>query len=154
MPDRNVNLLVVHHTASPAGRTVADIRRGHIARGFSDIGYHAVIYSNGHLYRGRPENRSGAHAGGANVGSLGVTMVGNFEEMEPAIQQLTTLKYLLTNWCQKYDLTPEAIKGHRDVGTTPTRCPGTNLYKHLPGIRKAVRLLIPVRIAVGFRTEN
>lgn len=150
MPLRSVDTIVVHHTAGSRDSTVADIRRAHRARGFSDIGYHAVIYGDGSLHRGRPENQMGAHARGANRGSLGVTTCGNFQNEEPSQQQLIKLIYVLTYWCQKYGVEPVNIKGHRDVGTTATVCPGNNLYKYLPGIRRVVRQLLATNLVLGW----
>ena len=150
MPERSVDLLVVHHTAGPSNSTVEDIRRSHSARGFNDIGYHAVVYGDGSLHRGRPESRMGAHARGANRGSLGVTVCGNFQDSEPSQGQVVKLIYVLAYWCQKYNVDPNNIKGHRDVGTTATVCPGNNLYKYLPGIRRVVRQLLATNLIFGW----
>ncbi len=150
MPQRTVDLIVVHHTAGSSTSTVDDIRRLHRSRGFNDIGYHAVIYGDGSLHRGRPESRMGAHARGANRGSLGVTVCGNFQNSEPSQAQLVKLIYVLVHWCQIYGVDPDNIKGHRDVGTTATVCPGNNLYKSLPGIRRVVRLLLATNLVFGW----
>ena len=42
---RNITEIVVHCTATPAGRdvTVADVDRWHRQRGFAGIGYHYLI---------------------------------------------------------------------------------------------------------------
>ena len=135
---RNCNSIVVHHTAGPKNSTVAQIRRSHLARGFNDIGYHMVIYGNGTSHRGRPEEIMGAHAKGANRGSLGVSVCGNFENEQPERSQLWRLIFVLTYWCDKYGISPNNISGHRDVGTTATACPGRNLYRYLPTIRHIV----------------
>ena len=52
---RKITYIVVHSTATPEGKdyTVADIRKMHKARGWSDIGYHYVIYRDGTLHEGR-----------------------------------------------------------------------------------------------------
>ena len=80
----------------------------------------------------------GAHAGGANRDTLGVTVCGNFENEQPERAQLTRLRALLAYWCQFYLVLPASIFGHRDVGTTATACPGRNLYSRLTGIRSEV----------------
>ena len=43
---RNINLIIVHCSATPEGRdvSVADIDRWHRERGFDGIGYHYVVY--------------------------------------------------------------------------------------------------------------
>jgi hypothetical protein len=55
---------------------VDDIRAWHIRRGWSDIGYHAVIRRSGLVEFGRPSVRVGAHVRGHNIDSLGICLVG------------------------------------------------------------------------------
>ena len=69
--------LIVHHSASALSTTIADIREWHLARGFSDIGYHAIIEADGALRYGRPLWVQGAHDAGQNADSLGICLVGN-----------------------------------------------------------------------------
>ncbi len=75
---RKINRIIVHCTATPAGRhvTVADIDRWHRQRGFAGIGYHYVIYLDGSVHEGRPVSRQGAHCSGYNATSIGVCYVG------------------------------------------------------------------------------
>lgn len=75
---RNINLIVVHCTATPEGRdvTVADIDRMHRARGWKKIGYHYVVYRDGSVHEGRPVAEVGAHVYGHNANSIGVVYVG------------------------------------------------------------------------------
>ena len=139
---RNVTFIVVHHSASPRKTTsVGDIRKWHKKKGWTDIGYHAVIHEDGGLHRGRPEHLVGAHCKGANTGSLGVCVVGNFENEEPSGQQVSKLVYLLAYWCTKYGIDPKEIYPHRNKGVTATLCPGQNLCKHLHAIRAAVKTI-------------
>lgn len=65
---RDIREIIVHCTATPAGRdyTVDDIRKWHLQRGFSDIGYHYVIYRDGSVHEGRPVTMAGAHCTGHN----------------------------------------------------------------------------------------
>ena len=52
---RYINEIIVHCSATAEGKdfTVADIKKWHLARGFSDIGYHYVIYRDGSINKGR-----------------------------------------------------------------------------------------------------
>lgn len=70
--------IIIHCSATPEGEdyTVEQIRRSHLARGFSDIGYHYVIYRDGSIHNGRPEHISGAHCLGHNAISIGVCYIG------------------------------------------------------------------------------
>lgn len=78
---RSINEIIVHCTATRRGQefSVADIRAWHIARGWSDIGYHYVVHLDGRVEMGRPEARAGAHVEGHNSGTIGVVYVGGVE---------------------------------------------------------------------------
>lgn len=80
---RVINEIIVHCTATPEGQdvTVNSIRQGHLRRGFSDIGYHYVIYRDGSIHDGRDVNISGAHCTGHNQHSIGVCYVGGLENI-------------------------------------------------------------------------
>lgn len=75
---RPVDMIIIHCSDTPDGRdhTVEDIRAWHLARGFSDIGYHYVIYRDGTVRAGRPERVAGAHTSGYNTRSVGVCYIG------------------------------------------------------------------------------
>lgn len=130
---RKINLIVLHHTATRRDVSVEDIRRAHLRRGFSDIGYHFVIDANGRVHPGREIARVGAHARGHNAHSLGIAVIGNFEKESPTPAQLHALSRLIAELLSKF---PSArIVGHRDL--CPTRCPGRHLYEAvLPYVRE------------------
>lgn len=75
---RAISKIILHCTATPEGRdfSVEQIRQCHLARGFSDIGYHYVVGRDGTVYPGRPESVVGAHCTGQNTCSIGVSYVG------------------------------------------------------------------------------
>lgn len=77
---RNITELIVHCSATPEGRdyTVEQIRKDHKAQGWSDIGYHYVIYRDGTRALGRDVDLVGAHcaAGGHNQHSIGICYIG------------------------------------------------------------------------------
>lgn len=75
---RTINEIIVHCTATPEARecTVTEIRRWHIQRGFSDIGYHYIIHLDGRVEEGRNIDIAGAHCTGHNAHSIGVVYVG------------------------------------------------------------------------------
>lgn len=150
---RSVSFLVIHHSASGKSTTVEQIREWHKKRGFADIGYHAVIYGDGSLHRGRPESKVGAHALGANTGSLGVCVCGNFENELVGDVQFRRLVRVMAYWCSKYGVSHSRIYGHRDVGSTKTACPGNNLYKSLTAIKSDVKKLLDSGVILGWPTH-
>ena len=70
--------IILHCTATPEGEdyTVEQIRQMHLARGFSDIGYHFVIGRDGKIHAGRSTAIAGAHCTGHNTRSIGISIVG------------------------------------------------------------------------------
>ena len=80
---RAINKIILHCTATPEGRhtTVEDIRLWHKAQGWSDIGYHYIVYLDGSIHTGRPIEVSGAHTKGLNKNSIGVVYVGGIDAM-------------------------------------------------------------------------
>ena len=79
---RKIDKIILHCSATPEGRDhdVEDIRRWHLRRGFSDIGYHYLIHIDGTIEPGRPIEKRGAHTAGFNKGSIGICYVGGMDK--------------------------------------------------------------------------
>lgn len=126
---RRITEIIVHCSATPEGKdyTVNDIRRWHKQQGWSDIGYHYVVYRNGHIEPGRDVDISGAHCEGHNAYSIGVCYIGGVarDGKTPkdtrTLAQKAALLSLLTDLKMMY---PQArIVGHRDYDTKGKACP-------------------------------
>ena len=117
---------MVHHTASPASWTLEKTRSYHKShKGWSDIGYHFVVETNPLAFRvGRRADVSGAHAKGVNHSSVGLVVIGNFVKNEMDRQTLCFVAQCVADLCVSYGLFAEEVYGHKEVGTTPTACPG------------------------------
>ena len=78
---REINKIIVHCSATREGENfeVAEIRKWHLARGFSDIGYHFYIDLYGEIHKGRDINKIGAHCKGHNRNSIGICYCGGVE---------------------------------------------------------------------------
>ena len=79
---RYINKIIIHCSATPEGRnfTVDEIRDWHVnGNGWSDIGYHYVIYLDGSVHIGRPLSKVGAHCKGYNRGSIGICYIGGVD---------------------------------------------------------------------------
>jgi hypothetical protein len=72
---REITKHIVHCSDSEVG-DVALIRQWHLARGWSDIGYHFVIRRDGEVEVGRMLDVVGAHCQGQNADSVGTCLVG------------------------------------------------------------------------------
>lgn len=73
--------VVIHCSATRPSQDigVAEIKNWHLARGWSDVGYHAVIRRDGKIEKGRDWWLNGAHVKGHNVGTLAICMVGGLK---------------------------------------------------------------------------
>lgn len=135
---RDIDQIIVHCSATREGQDISvdTIREWHTSppRNWSDIGYHYVIYLDGSIVPGRPEERQGAHCKNHNKTSLGVCYIGGVEEdgVTPkdtrTLAQKSALKALLLELKSVYcDIT---IYGHRDFSSKA--CPSfdaTSEYK-------------------------
>ena len=135
---RNIKELIVHCSATPEGKdySVDTIRQWHLQRGFSDIGYHYVVYRDGSIHIGRDESIIGAHCTGHNTNSIGVCYIGGCasDGKTPkdtrTTEQKQSLVKLLKELKTKY---PQAsIHGHRDFSSKA--CPSFDATKEYSSI--------------------
>lgn len=125
------NTVVIHHSAMRFYEGPREIQYAHMhQRGFLDIGYHFVIDVWGRIYEGRSLAVHGAHVREHNAGTLGIVLMGNYEETVPAPAPLERLKWLVRALMQKYPITH--LAGHQDLLPGQTLCPGKNLEPLLP----------------------
>ncbi len=133
---RSIKEIIVHCTASYEGKdmTVEQIRRMHIKeRGWSDIGYHYVVYRDGTVHIGRDVNISGAHC--TNLHSIGVVYVGglasNGKPKDTRTQaQKDGLLKLLRDLKRMYP--KSTIHGHREFAKKD--CPCFDAKKEYAGL--------------------
>jgi N-acetylmuramoyl-L-alanine amidase len=126
--------LMIHHGAGKPGMTVEQIREEHQARGWQDIGYHFVLVrpnggQRGHLKRGRPDTKAGAHAGVNpwNSIALGLCVPGYFHPGSSLSEHMSEELYqdllgAVLHIMQLYHIPAANILGHREVRATA--CPG------------------------------
>jgi uncharacterized protein with LGFP repeats len=170
---KNVKAAFVHHTASgnnyscsQAPSVIRSIYRYHVvSSGWRDIGYNFLVDKCGNIYEGRAGGVAkpvmGAHTRGFNSNSMGIAVLGSFNNTKPAgaavkaIARLTAWKlglhggnprgktYLKSGGGNLYrkgkNVRLNVISGHRDGFATD--CPGRLLYGKLGTARKeAARL--------------
>lgn len=137
---RNINLIIVHCSATPEGRNVAvaDIDRWHRERGVDGIGYHYVVYIDGSVHEGRPLNKVGAHCKGHNIHSIGICYIGGVDlNGKPKDTRTLAQKDALVNLLMRLKRRfPKAvIRGHRDFAAKA--CPSFDATKEYAGISNA-----------------
>ena len=169
-----VNHCIIHHSAGSNTRTdytnvVRNIYLLHTqTNGWDDIGYNFVIAQDGSIYEGRDpqgagdiDDIKGAHFCGKNTGTMGICLLGNYEETSPKDTVLTSLKHLLVWKCDKDNIDPlgssrhpdansnylEHISGHQDG--CATKCPGDSIYLRLSDLREEVDSLLNTCSSTG-----
>jgi N-acetylmuramoyl-L-alanine amidase-like protein len=166
----SVHLAIVHHTAGSNSYTAAQspsivraIELYHVrGNGWNDIGYNFLVDRYGEIFEGRGGGMTrpviGAHAEGFNVGTVGISVIGDYNSatVTPAaraalvallawrldlehVDPLSSVARVSTGnprYPAGRAVTLRTISAHRDV--YPTSCPGTSLYAQLSAIRSAV----------------
>ncbi len=129
--------ITIHCSDSPNGKPydIEKIRIDHEKRGFSDVGYHAVIQPDGLVQPGRPTIEVGAHVEGHNTGNLGVCMVGDTRFSQA---QFDSLKKLIRSWWFEFPHIEEwEIYGHYEWDSAKKQgktCPNMNAKRLLTWI--------------------
>ena len=125
---RIINEIIIHCSATPEGKdyTIEQIKQWHKQRGFSDIGYHYVIYRDGSIHSGRPIERIGAHCLKHNAHSIGICYIGGVakdgktpKDTRTDAQKESLIK-LIKELKAKY---PKAtVHGHREYANKACQC--------------------------------
>jgi hypothetical protein len=167
---------IVHHTAGAAGSSPAQsaaIVRGiqvyHVqGNGWNDIGYNFLVDRFGQVFEGRyggiERNVIGAHAQGFNTGSVGISVLGNYDSaaLSPAareavsrviawrldvahvhpLSRITSISSGNARFRKGLPVWLRAVSGHRDTGFTS--CPGKSVHGQLGAIaRRASAIGLP-----------
>jgi hypothetical protein len=173
MPD--IAAAVIHHTTDTnsysAAQVPAIIRADyayHLSRGWNDIGYNFLVDRFGRIWEGRRGGIAaavqGAHAGGFNYRTFGISLIGNYETATAsaaavgAIERLiawrldlahidplgtvtlTAATFASARWRAGTAVRLPTIMGHRDVDYTA--CPGSKLYRLMNQLRSGVAKLM------------
>ncbi|SOD93770.1 N-acetylmuramoyl-L-alanine amidase [Blastococcus haudaquaticus] len=167
-----IKAATIHHTADSNNYTADDVpaimrsiyRYHTVSRGWGDIGYNVIADKYGRLWEGRfgglASTVIGAHAGGFNTGTFGVSMLGNYETAVPPQGMLDAVADIIAWKLSLYGVDPRGrtnltsggggtsryaagvvvnlptVFAHRDVGSTA--CPGKYAFSRMDDIRSRV----------------
>lgn len=153
---RDIDTIVIHYLLTPAdfgdrfgspADAVSEVRRWHTdERGWSDIGYHWIVFPDGHVEPGRPSAIAGAGVAGQNTGKIHVAYVGGIDD--GGNQGVDTRTMAQTK--SMYDLCGEImadlgeqidVVGHRDLA--PSQCPGYDVVPDWLAWTSAKRPMVP-----------
>jgi len=130
---RSIVEIINHCTATPEGKdyTVDDIRTWHKARGWSDVGYHYIVYRDGRIMLGRPVGQVGAHVEGHNTGTIGISYIGGLTKDAKNAKdtrtdaQKSSLLWLNETLAKKFSV--RKITGHNQYANKA--CPSFDVRK-------------------------
>lgn len=131
---RKINKIIIHCSATKPGHnvTVHDVRRWHIEKGWSDIGYHFFIERDGTIQFGRPVAQIGSHVKGHNKDSIGICVAGGLDyDGEPSGDYYTPEQWesleRLVRMC-KAKHTRAATHGHNEFSDKECPCFDVQLW--------------------------
>jgi|GEM_PF-2385845 len=168
---------IVHHTAgsnnySTQSAAMQQIRNDQAyhqkTRGWCDLGYNFVVDKWGNIYEGAAGSLTsavvGAHTGGFNTGTVGISMLGDFTSVTPDSAVVNAVGRLAAWRLNAYGVAPTGnvslsagsgntkgwavgslhtvpvISAHLDLGATD--CPGTQGYRQMGAIRAAAQAAV------------
>ncbi|WP_432509768.1 N-acetylmuramoyl-L-alanine amidase [Kineococcus sp. SYSU DK001] len=171
-----IKAVVVHHTADGGTYSQAEVpsvirgmyRYHTVSLGWSDLGYNFVVDRFGGIWEGRAGGITkpvvGAHAGGFNADTFGVSMMGDFTSVAPSAACLEAVAQVIAWKLSLYGLPADGaahltsagggtaryaagttvklrtVNAHRDVGFTA--CPGNVGFTRMDAIRGRVAQLL------------
>lgn len=97
------------------------------------ISYNVLIFPSGRAYQGVSWNRRGAHTDGRNSTTRSICFVGNYDQHQPTIDQLTTAGQIYVTGKGSLWKATAPLRGHRDIKATA--CPGRHVYDRMGDIR-------------------
>ena len=119
-PRRKIHRIFIHCSASDYAQhdNIATMKQWHLARGFSDVGYHFFIQKNGTLEYGRDIEKTPAAQKGHNLNTLAICLHGLKEEKFTKAQ-FDTLRKLAEQIEHNY----ENISFHGHCEVSSKACP-------------------------------
>lgn len=143
--------IVIHHSATPVDDAL-NMHRVHKARGMKNgLAYHFVISNgsrkakDGEVYVGGrwKDQLDGGHVKRLqwNKESIGICLIGNFQERKPTAAQLKSLEGLCRHLAGKTSIPNSRITTHKALHSGHTVCPGK--YFSLESFRKRLAVSRP-----------
>jgi N-acetyl-anhydromuramyl-L-alanine amidase AmpD len=151
---RNIKYIILHHSATDyqqndqdidgklIGRTICDRAQEKWKKEYPDYrcDYHFIVGHTGEVFKAQPIEKPVWHCTNyqANLVSIGICFLGNFENIEMPIEQFNAGIKLIKTLMEKYNIPLINVLRHRDVvsdishTTNSTECPGKNFpYIHM-----------------------
>lgn len=138
--------IILHHSLTTDSGTLSwgAIRRYHLDKGWRDIGYQVGIEvaadargrESVEALFGRMLTEPGAHTYGRNRDSLGVCVVGNYDQAPPPIKVWQKTIQVVRSMQEVFGIRRDGVRAHRDYANKS--CPG--IHWDMDAFRSEVRL--------------
>ncbi len=122
----DIKRIVVHHSATGSNATPRAFASYHVDNNkWPGIGYHYVVSRDGVIYKTNNDSTVSWHAGPtANRDSIGICMVGTFDNSKPPAAQWQAAIDLIRHLMKAYSVPAEGVIGHCEVPKVAKSCPG------------------------------
>ena len=151
---RNIKYIILHHSATDyqqnaddttgkqIGKTICDRAQEKYKKDYPDYkcDYHFIIGHGGDVFKGQPVEQPSWHCTNyqANLVSIGICFLGNFERIEMPTEQFNSGVKLISALMKQYNVPLENVLRHKDIVSdithkiNSTECPGKNFpYVHM-----------------------
>ncbi|XP_011497199.1 PREDICTED: peptidoglycan-recognition protein SC2-like [Ceratosolen solmsi marchali] len=130
--------VIIHHSATDTCTTravcqakIRAFQKYHMNdKKWKDIGYNFIIGEDGNIYEGRGWGKNGAHTIDYNNRSIGICIIGTYQNRIPNIVAIKAIKNLISYGVTTGNISNNYILiGHRQADSTS--CPGEKLYQFI-----------------------
>jgi len=150
---RKISYIVLHHSAtdyqsnkddidgSVIAKTICDRAKGNWSKEYPDYkcDYHFIIGQTGKVFNGQSVEQPSWHCTNynANLASIGICFLGNFENIEMPTEQFNAGVKLTKDLMKQYGVPLASVLRHKDIVSdithraNSTECPGKN-FPYVP----------------------
>jgi N-acetyl-anhydromuramyl-L-alanine amidase AmpD len=124
---KKIDKIIVHCSDSdvPDHDNIETVRKWHLDKKWTDIGYHFFINKKGEVFTGRDIKVAGAHCRKQNLSSIGICVSGRKEFND---KQFSALYFLVKNLMETYKIKRTEVYPHNYFSPIKT-CPNFPMWK-------------------------
>lgn len=126
-PKSAIKKIIIHCSDTDLAEfdNIESVKKWHLLKSWSDIGYHYFIDKSGHVFDGRPMEKAGANCAGHNYDSVGICLSGRQIFYDP---QFRACWFLVTELMKRYDIKRSMVFPHNAFNHGKT-CPNFDITK-------------------------
>lgn len=127
MKTRPINKIILHCSATDGDVDIQTIDHWHRLRGWTGVGYHFLIRTDGTVERGRDIDVVGAHCKGQNADSIGICYAGGTRDGKPfdTMTEMQEMRFIKLVDSLRDVFGPLPVHGHNEFAAKA--CPSFNV---------------------------